>query len=182
MVGATTRPYHFFLKKYMNQKILKIATKKFNQLSKKYDGFINVIVDDWRGFRFIFDAVDVKNCKNDCANCNLFKLLVNEKGGIFSSNLYPASLGDKIFFGPQRFFNCKTLKQYQNCYANFLINKCWTEKEIKSELRLIKNTKIIYSKEVKASFLEEKFKKGIIKKVLSLVDLRRRKIIANFKF
>jgi hypothetical protein len=40
----------------MNKKILKIAEKNAKNLIEKYDGFNNIILDNWRGYRFIFDV------------------------------------------------------------------------------------------------------------------------------
>jgi hypothetical protein len=148
----------------MNQKILKLAVTKFKKLRKKYDGFINVFVDDWRGYRFVFDTKDVRKCNNDCLNCPLFKLLEDEKTDVFSSDLYPANTEDKALFGPQNFLNCKTLKQYQNCYINYLSKRCKSKKEINKELSLVKNLRIIFSKEGNASEVEQRFKRKIIEK------------------
>lgn len=162
----------------MNKKILEPALKKFKKLKKKYKGFTNVGVDNWRGYRYIFDTEDVKKCKNKCLKCRLYLLLEKEKEGIFSPTLYLASKKDKKLFGQQNFLNCKTLKQYQNCYANFLIKKTKTKKEIKDELVLVKNFKIIFSKEdSNLKILEKEFQKGIMKEVLLKVDKRRGKII-----
>lgn len=148
----------------MRKDILKIANNKFIELSKKYDGFINVIVDDWRGYRFVFDTRDVRNCKNDCINCPLFDLLKNEKSGVFSAGLYRASEKDKLLFGPQKYLNCKTIDQYQSCYLNFL-KQCRTEKEIKEELNLVRSMKLVYSNEdinkVEKSFRQTIFSKYI---------------------
>jgi hypothetical protein len=148
----------------MRKDIIKIAKVKFEELSKKYDGFINVIVDDWRGFRFVFDTVDVRECKNDCQNCSLFKLLRNERPGLFSAGLYPASEIDKKLFGPQNYLNCKTLRQYQTCYMNYLA-QCTLEKEIKQELALVKSMKLIYST-VNTKRIEEVFKQTILSKYI----------------
>ena len=148
----------------MNAKILKLARKKLTGLRKKYDRFINVIVDDWRGYRFIFDTKDVRQCRNDCENCPLYKLLKNERNGYFSANLYPSGKKDKKLFGSQNFLNCKTLRQYENCYVNFLIKKANTDREIKNEIRFIKGLRIIFANSGNAKFMEKKFRKDIFKK------------------
>lgn len=163
----------------MPRKILKIALKKFQELSNRYDGFINVIVDDWRGYRFIFDTIDVRKCNNNCSNCPLYQLLRNEKINNFSATLYPASKEDKKLFGRQNFLNCKTLKQYQNCYINFLSKKTLNQEEIKKELNLIRNLSIIYTQRSKPKIIEEKFKQLIIKKALRLSNKKKREIIKN---
>ncbi|MFA6391542.1 MAG: hypothetical protein WCW66_02140 [Patescibacteria group bacterium] len=151
----------------MRKDILKIANIKFKELSKKYDGFINVVIDDWRGFRFVFDTEDVRKCKNDCQNCPLFKLLKDEKSGLFSTGLYRATKEDKLLFGPQNFLNCKTIMQYQTCYLNFL-QQCRSEAEIKQELALVKSMKLIYSKgNIKKT--EDLFKKEILSKYLDFL-------------
>ncbi|MBU0612523.1 hypothetical protein KKB10_00750 [Patescibacteria group bacterium] len=151
----------------MRKDILKIAYKKLNELSKKYDGFINIVVDDWRGFRFVFDTEDVRLCKNDCKNCPLFQLLKNEKEGYFSVGLYPSNKEDKKLFGPQNFLNCKTLDQYQNCYLNYL-KQCKSDVEINKELQLVKGMKIIYSKG-NINKAEQKFKNSIFREYLDFL-------------
>jgi hypothetical protein len=148
----------------------KIAIKKLMNLKKKYNGFINVGLDNWRGYRFIFDTLDVRRCNNDCQNCPLYILLKNEKRAKFSSGLYLANKKDRTLFGPQKFLNCKTLEQYKNCYINFIKNKTKTEKQIIDELRLIKNFVIIFSKGNNLSKMNANFKKSLIKKLINTVD------------
>lgn len=149
----------------MRKDILKIANKKLIELSKKYDKFINVLVDDWREYRFVFDTDDVRTCKNDCRNCDLYKILQKEKTiNDFDPGLYPASPADKKIFGPQNFLNCKTIDQYYLCYLNFLNKKAKTEKEIVKELGLIKELAIIYSRYDDQKTLERKFKESLLKK------------------
>lgn len=149
----------------MRKDILKIAIKKFRQLSKKYNSFINIIVDDWRGFRFVYDSKDVRKCKNMCLKCSLYLLLKDEKKELFSAGLYPANEEDKKLFGKQNFLNCKSLRQYQNCYINFLVKKVKTKKEFEAEIKLIKNLKIIFSREDNINDLEKRFRDSIIKKI-----------------
>lgn len=146
----------------MRKDILKIATIKFRKLSKRYNKFINVFVDDWRGFRFVFDTEDVRRCKNNCKECCLFKLLKNEKESLFSIGLYPASEKDKKLFGRQNFLNCKTLEQYKNCYTNFLIKNADNPVTVAKELELIKESTIIYAKDGDTKATEQKFKKDIL--------------------
>lgn len=163
----------------MNKEIKKLAIKKFKSLRKKYKGFINIGVDNWRGYRFIFDTVDIRKCKNNCLQCPLYLLLKNEREGKFSSSLYLAREEDKKLFGPQRFLNCKTLNQYKNCYINFLIKKAQTEKEIEEELKLINNFIIIYSKNSNLEKLNVDFKKSLIKQVLKKVGKKKKIKIKN---
>jgi len=149
----------------MNKKILNLSTKKFTRLQKKYKGFINVIVDNWHCFRFIYDTEDVRKCRNECQKCPLFLLLKNEPKGVFTASLYKASKKDKKLFGSQNFLNCKTLRQYRNCYINFLTLEAKTEKQIEEELRLIKEMKIIFTREKSKLKLEDNFKKFIFQKI-----------------
>jgi hypothetical protein len=148
----------------MKKSILKIANKKFKNFIKKYDGFINVVVDDWRGYRFVFDTEDVKKCKNDCKNCKLYQLLKNEKPGIFDAGLHPANAEDKKLFGNQRYLNCKTLKQYRDAYCNFILKKITTKKELNDELKLVKEFSIIYSRRGNKKAKERTTKNSIISK------------------
>ncbi|MBL7158878.1 hypothetical protein ISS85_00160 [Candidatus Microgenomates bacterium] len=162
----------------MNKNILNLAIKKFKQLEKKYKGFINIGLDNWRGYRFVFDTEDVQKCKNNCLKCHLYLLLKNEKGKVFSATLCLASKKDKKIFGPQKYLNCKTLEQYKNCYVNFLIKKTKTKKEIREELILIKNFKIIFSKKSSnLKILENEFRKSIIQRTLMKTGKRKARII-----
>ncbi|MFH0863942.1 MAG: hypothetical protein V1858_02565 [Candidatus Gottesmanbacteria bacterium] len=164
----------------MNKKILNIAIKKFKKLKPEYKGFINVGVDNWRGFRFIFDTQDVRNCKNNCSVCPLYQALRVEKKGLFSAGLYPASKEDKKLFGKQNYLNCKTLKQYQNCYVSWLVKKAKTRKKIEDEIKLIKNFRIIYSnKKTNIIKQEVRFRQEIINKVLQNVSIKRSKLLKN---
>jgi len=164
----------------MKKSVIKTAEKKLKNLQKKCNGFINIVVDDWRGYRFVFDTKDVRKCDNDCKNCPLYQLVKDEPEGLFSAGLYKASAADKKLFGPQNFLNCKTLMQYQNCYINFLAKKAKTEKEIKKELNLIKNMKIIFSKNKDKNKLNKKFKKNIISETLKLSRGQKKKIVTKY--
>ena len=146
----------------MRNDILTIASKKFKELSKTYNKFVTVFVDDWRGFRFIYDTEDVWQCKNRCSACPLYNLLKNEKGKTFSAALFPASTEDKRLFGTQRFLNCKTFTQYRSCYKNFLRKKVRTRAQLQDELLLVRNMRIIYVNKGSAKQKEKVFKKSII--------------------
>jgi len=163
----------------MNKEVLKIARKKLKLLLKKYDGFINIIVDDWRGYRFVFDTKDVKKCNNKCASCKLYQLLKNQKKDFFSTDLVFANKNDKKIFGKQNFLNCKTLEQYSQCYLNF-INKINNKEELIKELRLVSNFKIIYSRDYKIGELEKKFKNFIFNQAIKQADFSKKKIIKKY--
>ncbi len=156
----------------MRNDILQIAQKKFLPLLKRYPGFINVILDDWRGYRLIYDTQDVRGCNNNCSQCPLYKLLKNEPEGLFSLGLNKASAADRKLFGPQQYLNCKTIEQYQQCYINFLFQKANTSIEIKEELSLIHNLRVIYSAQVDARKKEREFKRGIYRVALAKGDIQ----------
>lgn len=160
--------------------ILKIANKKFKKLQARYNGFINIIVDDWRGYRFIFDSVDVRKCRNNCATCPLYKFLKKEKCGVFSAGLFRASTVDKKLFGKQNFLNCKTLTQYRDCYINWLVFKINTEKELKNELDLVSNLRIIFTKNGNNKNIEKKFKRSIIRKACLLSRGKKKAILKAY--
>lgn len=147
----------------MDKKILKTGKDEFKRLARQYKGFINVIIDDWRGYRFIFDTAEVRNCRNDCPNCRLFQLLKDEKPGWFSSGLYQASLEDKLMFGPQNQLNCKTLEQYRRCYLNFLGSLSKRE-EINAELALVRGLELIYCRNGGRKEKGRRFKRSIYNK------------------
>lgn len=164
----------------MDKQIIKIANKELKKLLNKYDGLINVVLDDWRGFRFVFDSKDVRNCKNECQKCKLFIAVNKNKAGIFNPGLFLASDEDKKIFGPQNFLNCKTLQQYRDCYVNFLVCEAIGEDQIKNELDLIKNSMLIYSKKGELEKEEEKFKKSILKAALKKAESRKKAIILKY--
>lgn len=165
----------------MNDAIFKQATQKLEELLNKYDGFITVFLDDWRGYRFIYDVKKPDGCANGCKKCPIYQLLKNEKEiNGFTAGLYLASTEEKKFFGPQKFLNCKSFDEYRNCYSNFLLKKCNTEKEIFDELNLVKNMKVIYSKNSSPKKQELKFKKEVIKKVLASSEPEKRKKIQEY--
>jgi hypothetical protein len=158
----------------MDTQIIQAAKKEWQKIRQKYNGFNTIILDNWRGFRFIFDSDDVKKCKNNCWECPLFCALKKEScRQLFSPNLLPASESDKKLFGPQNFLNCKTLDQYQKCFANFLSQPNLSNEEIKSELELIQNLEIIFSNKGSGREIKRQF----LKKVLRKIPSARRKIV-----
>lgn len=159
--------------------IIKEAEKEFKKIAKNHKNFINVIVDDWRGYRFIFDTQEVRQCQNKCSECKLYKLLKNKKLGIFSPGLLLANREDKKIFGKQNFLNCKTLEQYSQCYLNF-IKKIKNKKELLKELELISNLKVIYSRDYKINKLEKNFKNFVFKQAINRANGRKGDIIKEY--
>jgi hypothetical protein len=160
----------------MNKKIIKTAKIKVNNLIEKYDGFNNVILDNWRGYRFIFDAENFLKDKRNKKKYRLSKILKNEKRGYFNGGLLLASKKDKRIFGRQKYLNCKTLEEYKNCYLNF-IKKINNKKELKDELLLVKNLCLIYSKNRNPAKLEKKLKKDILKSTVVKRKINNLKIL-----
>ena len=165
----------------MNKKVLKVAGRKLKKLFEQYDGFVNVFVDDWRGLRFVFDAECVRDCKNDCVNCPLYKLVKNEVAGPagFTAGLKLADEKDKKLFGPQRFLNCKTLDQYAASYAKFLVQECETKKEIVEELKLIKGCQLIYSRKGDAAVLDREFKKKVVDRAVLQASGKKKELLCR---
>ncbi len=161
----------------MRSDIQRLAIRSFQKLSKRYRKFTTVFVDDWRGYRFVFDTEDTKRCTNDCANCGLFKLLKNEKSGVFSSGLLKATDNDKELFGFQNQLNCKTLEQYAACYVDFLVAMPNNEREIMAELALLRDVSILYSKNSTEENLEQKFKNDVLRESLRRTRGRKRRLI-----
>lgn len=145
---------------------MKIAQREFCKISKKYKKFRNIFVDDWRGYRFVFDTTDVKKCDNNCQKCDLYNLLKDlNKEDVFDPGLILASDEDKKIFGQQNFLNCKTINQYQNCFINFIFEKNLRGTELVKELKLVANLKLIYTKDGDISKIEKKFKEDTIRKI-----------------
>ena len=131
-----------------------------------------VILDNWRGYRLIYDGPIVLCCPQKCDACPLFVAVgadpkpIPEK--VLLTSLYAASPEDiKLFPGRQRKLNCKTLLQYQNCFVTWLVEKCRSQNEIDEELTLIRDFRIIYHQGAGdlISF-EKKVKRQIIQKSL----------------
>ncbi len=154
------RPPYFL--STMRQKIITTAQKKLLELNRRYNGFMAVILDNWRGYRFIYDTVDVRRCQNNCTQCPLFRLLANEKDGAFTARLLRASPADRRLFGPQKYLNCKTISQYRMCYKNFIAQKIATQKELTAELRLVQGLRVLYAKERDPLLVEQEIKRNII--------------------
>lgn len=167
----------------MDPKILLLASKELDRLIKQSGRFKNVILDDWRGVMFVFDTVDVRRCKNNCAECPLYRQLKNElpENNGFFTGLYPASTKDQALFGPQRFLNCKTLKQYRDCYVNFLLKSVNGKEEIEDELSLILNCKVLYSSSTDdTEKFGLQFKKDVLEKVLSKTSGEKKDVIQRY--
>ncbi|ALM09656.1 MAG TPA: hypothetical protein DEB30_00800 [Candidatus Peribacter riflensis] len=164
----------------MDPKILAQARKKFRELSERFDGFMTVILDNWRGYRFIYDLERASCCRYGCPRCPLYQLLKNESSGLFSAALLPANSDDKLLFGPQNFLNCKSLAEYQDGYSNFLVRKCFTRKEICGELDLVREMRVIYSRSGSLRRIEMKFKKGVISKALKLAKPEQKRLIRGY--
>jgi len=151
----------------MNKIILKSANKKITQLLSQYSGFNIVFLDNWRGFRFIYDTDEIKKYPGKTfLRSRLYNLLKNEKAGLFSAALYKAESKDKKLFGPQYFLNCKTFRQYAYCYINFFVKEVKTRKQAVNEILLLKNMKIIFLKTGNPEIMERKFRIFVLKKVL----------------
>ena len=120
----------------------------------------SVILDDWRGGerpRLIYGAPFVKRCRNQCETCPLFQSVgedppdVKERHIPVYSNsvittLVRANRDDiKTFPFRHRYLNCKTVEQYAVCYAAWLVKRCFTPKETREELGLVRDFRIVFS-------------------------------------
>jgi hypothetical protein len=146
----------------MKKKLIKIAKKEVKNLINKYDGFNNIILDNWRGYRLIFDTEKYLKSKTNNKKYKLIVVLKNEKMGYFNNCLLVSNYRDKKMFGEGKYLNCRKLEEYKNCYLNF-IRQIDNKKELKKELLLVKNLKVVYSKDGKESEVEKKFKNEILK-------------------
>ncbi len=153
---------------------MKLIKERIKKIIKYYPELNNLIFDNWRGWRFIFDSPSVKKCDNKCQQCLLYVTLKKIK---IDNEFYPANIYDKKIFGQQNFLNCKTIDQYIDCYINFLNKKCQTKKEIEDELKLITNSKIVFSKN---GWDKKKFITKIINKILKISNKNKRGIILNY--
>ncbi|MBU1167877.1 hypothetical protein KKC60_05760 [Patescibacteria group bacterium] len=162
----------------MNKKIVAEAKKDLILIRSTYSDSLNIGFDNWRGYRFIFDTSDVRNCKNDCPNCPLY---VSIKKSQSKFGFIKATQEDKKIFGPQNQLNCKTLAQYSQCYTNFITTKINSYQEMKEELTLITGFKVLYSKNGQESKIETDFKQGIIRKAEKILDNKKRKWLQEIK-
>lgn len=165
----------------MNKRILQIARRKFKVLAKQYNQFNTVFLDNWRGLRFVYDTDEVKKYRGSSFfRSRLYAVLKNEKPGLFSADLYPASREEKKLYGPNPFLNCKTYRQYRDCYALFLLKKVHTKKEIEDELDLVRDVRIIYSRKRGKGNLDKQFRRAVISRVISRAGEGKRKIVQNY--
>lgn len=158
----------------------KKAAAEADKIIKKYPNVNNIILDDWRGWRFVFDTKETCNCNNDCRNCSLPRFLKQNFRPDSYARLVKANKNDRLMFGPEKFLNCKSLKKYQDCYICFILNKTKTEKEIQDELDLLMGLRLIYSTSDSPGLLEYRFKAGVIRAVLAKSDRNKRKIIRKY--
>ncbi|OGJ60457.1 hypothetical protein A3A67_03050 [Candidatus Peribacteria bacterium RIFCSPLOWO2_01_FULL_51_18] len=152
----------------MESKILLPARKKLKELLRKFDGFKFIFLDNWRGYRFVYDVSDFSS---------LYKLLRSEKTGIFNAGLVLATPEDQKLFGPDKFLNCKSFSSYQSCFVNFLIRRCRTKKQLIEELLLLKQVRLMYCRNGSRKKLELDFKTGIIKEFIRRSGTDKKKII-----
>lgn len=150
----------------MKKRVINIAKEKARILLEKYNGFNNIILDDWRGYRFIFDTDKFLTSKISGKRIRLSQVLKNEETGYFNGGLLLANTADKKIFGNQKYLNCKTVEQYKNCYINF-INQINNKKELDEELLLVENLCIIYSKDNDEAVLEKQFKTDIFNSTIT---------------
>ena len=139
-----------------------------SELLKKFDGFNFIFLDNWRGFRFVYDVSDFSS---------LYKLLRSEKTGIFSAGLVLATPKDQKLFGPEKFLNCRSIGSYQLCFLNYLLRRCLTEEQITEELKLLKKVRLLYCRNGSRKKLELDFKTGIIKEFIRRSGTDKKKII-----
>jgi len=159
---------------------LRAVVRQANKLAENYGRLENIIFDDWRGWRFIFDTPEVLKCNNDCGNCKLYKFLKQLRPNFSYARLFKASGRDQKMFGPQKFLNCKTLAQYQKCYSYFLLEETKTKGEIERELDLLRNMRVIYTKNKSIAETENNFKKAVLRVVLSKSDKQKKRLINNY--
>ncbi|MFA5990634.1 MAG: hypothetical protein WC794_00100 [Candidatus Doudnabacteria bacterium] len=165
----------------MNKIILQTAKRKIKYILKRYKGLNTVFLDNWRGFRFIYDCGEINKLPGKkFLQSKLYTLLKNEKSGTFSAGLLIASSKDKKLFGRQYFLNCKTFRQYAGCFSRFVIKEAITKKEILTEMDLIKNIKIIYSNKGKIKVLENSFRGIIVRQILAKTKGDKKRIISKY--
>lgn len=152
----------------MDSQIITQAKIRLDRLSKQYKNFITVMLDNWRGYCFIYDTVDVRRCQNKCSQCPLYNLLKKEPKGLFSAGLLQATQEEKDLFGPQNYLNCKTYEQYIECYSNYFNNNIYSKKEFIKEKYLLENMKVMYSQKGKTADIEKQFKSRVLKKILKI--------------
>jgi len=158
----------------------KEAWQEANKIGKELPDIKNIIFDDWRGWRFIFDTGGIRYCQHDCSNCRLFKLLNQVDSKSAYTSLIKAEERDQMLFGQENFLNCKSLEEYKNCYIRFILEKTNNQKEIQTELSLLMDMKILYSSSGRPRLLERQFKQAVIMSVLASGGRAKEKIIRDY--
>ncbi len=156
---------------------LATAVKEAEILAIKHGGFYAIILDNWRGWYFIYDSPEVRLCNNDCANCKLYEAVSSSSENSQYAHFFEASELDKKMFGPHNFRNCKTLDGYKKSYEYFLVNETNSPEEIKDELDLLLGMRIVYAQEGSSSDLELSFKRSVIDSVLAQCEKAKSNII-----
>lgn len=156
-----------------------------------------VFLDDWntgdaKGSRLIYDAHCVSSCQNYCQTCPLFQL-VGEDNPSLSMNFrttlcHSTPEQNALFTGKQKYLNCKTIAQYQECFALWMLKKCPTEESLLAELAWIKNFRLIYYAGAMETNSLAKREAAIKRHIISLTlkwmkkrrEITRQKLVANF--
>ncbi len=114
------------------------------------------VLDDWGAPRIIYDAPCVASCASNCDPCPLYQVLdrvVGKEDAKLPRDKFRKTLGidqvrqDMYPWCPQRYLNCKTWKQYLDCYLECLVHHCPTEKEVDEELDYVKHFLVLYVRE-----------------------------------
>lgn len=156
-----------------------------------------VFLDDWNtggvtGARLIYDAPCVNSCQNHCQKCPIFQTIGEDnslQSTDFRTTLCLATPEQTaLFTGKQRYLNCKTIFQYQECFALWMLERCPTEELLLAELEWVNGFRLIYyAGSMEPNLLINKeidIKRRIISLTLAGMEKRgemsRQKLVADF--
>ena len=114
----------------------------------------SAILDDWntgkniKGARIIYGCSYTENCKSQCIYYSLFQTVGEDNPKLalnLQTALCQATLGQiSLFPSKQKFLNCKSIKQYQESFIRWGVEKCQSKELLAAELNWIKGFRILF--------------------------------------
>jgi hypothetical protein len=128
-----------------------------------------VILDDWCGIRLIYETPEVRQCRGQCPDCRLWRILGEDRternDGTLHATLTPSTRGHTDI-SAYPMLNCKTKDDYAASFVQWLLLRCQTIGDFREELDLIANFRVVYDRsdpsETGMAALERRMKSGIV--------------------
>lgn len=141
-----------------------------------------LILDDWRGGpRLIYQFAFTSNCPSSCKDCPLFLQVGSDSTPLpqhqLLTTLILASPEDHCIFPSQQDrLNCKTWKDYLDCFIAWLEKKCYSSTDFVNEVKLIAGFHLIfYYGTYETKKIEMAGRKYIIKQALKRIKGKKKR-------